>query len=334
MKFLILTTDNTLLKWQSLPLYLATIKRALNSGKNADWTIEVKYQPATPKVVSEKIDHTWLLNHFKPHYSAGYDCVALHYSYKQKVAWGVQPSLRGANPRTDDFLGDFYFWSDEKTERLGYPQFVQTCLHEFAHEYFDDLKLTDITHEYHDKHKDIAPLFATFDWTNFQGKRQLLKKKVSLLQMILDLTKKLQALKKPAVFVEDLQPLVKRQAKAIIDDMLMLGHEVRIVEGYRSKARQEALYAQGRTTPGRIVTNAKPGESLHNYGVAVDFVFRREGYDASKELWETLGTIGERNGFKWGGRWEDFVDRPHFEMTLDYTLKDFQEGRIDWSRYA
>lgn len=334
MKFLILTTSKSTLQWKSLPNYLAQIKSALNSGEHADWTVEIEYIAAIPKVTDKRIDHQWLLKLFAPFYTKGYDMVGLHLSRKEWVAYGLEASLRGANPKTDDQLGDFYFWADEDSMRRGLPQFVQTCLHEASHEYYVDVKFPDQTHAFHDANQDIAPLFTTFDWSLFQGKRQLLKKKVSLLQTIFDLTRKLKALQTPKLPLNDLQPLVKRQAKAIIDDMAMLGHEVRITEGYRTKERQEALYAQGRTTPGRIVTNARAGESLHNYGVAVDFVFRKDGYDASKELWETLGAIGEQHGFRWGGRWQEFIDRPHFELTLGYDLDDFKANRINWSRYA
>lgn len=306
----------------------------MNSGEHADWTVEIEYIAAIPKVVDKRIDHQWLLKLFAPFYTKGYDMVGLHLSRKEWVAYGLEASLRGANPRTDDFLGDLYFWADRDSLRKGLPQYVQVVLHEAAHEYYNDVRFPDQTHAYHDANPDISPLFKTFDWSLFQGKRQLLKNKVSLLQTILDLTRKLKALQIPKLPLNDIQPLVKRQAKAIIDDMLMLGHEVRIVEGYRTKERQEALYAQGRTAPGRIVTNARAGESLHNYGVAVDFVFRKEGYDASKELWETLGAIGEQHGFRWGGRWQEFIDLPHFELTLDYDLDDFKANRINWSRYA
>jgi hypothetical protein len=335
MKFIILTASKDTLSWKKLPNYLAQVKLALNSGLHADWTVDIEYTPAQPVITGSRIDKPWLAKLFAPYYAKDYDCVGFHFSVKQKNAWLFDKTVNGVNPRTDDQLGDFYLWADEGTRRQGLPQFVQTLLHEFSHEYFEDTKTIDLTHEYHDANKDIAPLFKTFDWSKFQGKRQELKRKLTLLQQLL---LKLQLLKKPATFKEGLQPLVKRQAQAIIDDMLMLGHEVRLVEGYRSKARQEALYAQGRTTPGKIVTNAKAGESLHNYGVAVDFVFRKEGYDASKELWQTLGTIGNRNGFEWGGseKWEKagFVDKPHFEMTLDYSLKDFQNNKIDWNRYV
>lgn len=113
----------------------------------------------------------------------------------------------------------------------------------------------------------------------------------------------------------------------------MLGMPVRITEGYRSIERQNELYAQGRTAAGNIVTNARGGQSLHNYGVAVDFIFRREGYDATEAQWQLLGAVGKSQGFVWGGDWTSFVDKPHFELTFDYKLSDFQNDKIDWSRY-
>ena len=43
-----------------------------------------------------------------------------------------------------------------------------------------------------------------------------------------------------------------------------------ITQGFRSTAQQDALFAQGRTTPGAIMTKAKGGQSAHNFGLAVD----------------------------------------------------------------
>jgi len=130
-----------------------------------------------------------------------------------------------------------------------------------------------------------------------------------------------------------LKPCVQRGAEAIIAEMKLMGHPVRLVQGYRSIEEQNRLYAQGRTTPGNIVTNAKGGQSFHNYGCAVDFVFIKEGYNASQALWETLGVIGKNQGFEWGGDWVGFTDRPHFEMKLGYTLKDFQNGLVDYNKF-
>lgn len=130
-----------------------------------------------------------------------------------------------------------------------------------------------------------------------------------------------------------IQPAVERRVVSIISDMERLGLPVRLVQGYRSIEEQNKLYAQGRTTAGTIVTNAKGGESFHNYGVAVDFVFRKQGYNATDAQWELLGKTGEKYGFSWGGRWKGFIDKPHFEITLGYSLKDFQTGKVDYSKF-
>lgn len=151
----------------------------------------------------------------------------------------------------------------------------------------------------------------------------------TLLETIIDLYKRIIANNNPT----GLKPRVERATEAVISEMKKKGHQVRLVQGFRSKAEQDKLYAQGRTSSGAVVTNAKAGESLHNYGVAVDFVFVQEGYNASSLLWETLGEVGTRQGFEWGGDWTSLVDKPHFEMKLGYTLKDFQNGKVDYTKF-
>jgi len=162
------------------------------------------------------------------------------------------------------------------------------------------------------------------------------RKELSLWQRILELV---QLMKKPqpVTVADKLLPLVQRKADAMVSEMKRLGHDIRITQGFRSKAEQDRLYAQGRTTPGAVVTNARGGESWHNYGLAVDLVFRKEGFNAPKSLWNLLGKVGEAQGFEWGGNahWikAGFVDKPHFSMTLGYTLKDAQSGKIDYNKF-
>jgi len=162
---------------------------------------------------------------------------------------------------------------------------------------------------------------------SYQTQETLIEKLLALVGLL----KKYQAYQPEPT---DILPLVKRKAESVVSEMKKLGHEVRIVQGFRSKEEQDALYAKGRTSPGAIVTNAKAGESFHNYGVAVDFVFRREGYNASSTLWNKLGQVGKNQGFEWGGDWTGFVDRPHFEMKLGYSLKDFQKGTVDYDKFS
>jgi peptidoglycan LD-endopeptidase CwlK len=143
------------------------------------------------------------------------------------------------------------------------------------------------------------------------------------------LLERLKAMLRPS----KLQPLVQRKAQALVESMGLLGLPIRITEGFRSIERQNELYAQGRTTPGQIVTNAKGGQSFHNYGVAVDFVFRNGGYNVPESHWQTLGHVAKLEGFEWGGDWVGFKDRPHVELTLGYKLADFQNGKVDYSKY-
>lgn len=93
----------------------------------------------------------------------------------------------------------------------------------------------------------------------------------------------------------------------------------------RSKAEQDALYAQGRTAPGSVVTNAKYPWSLHCWGVALDFapVVGGKADYSNVALFERVGAIGESLGLDWGGRWTSIVDRPHFQLR-GYRWQDLQ----------
>lgn len=96
------------------------------------------------------------------------------------------------------------------------------------------------------------------------------------------------------------------------------GLRIRATSGLRTGAEQDALYAQGRTTPGAIVTNARAGSSAHNKGAAVDFAFEKTDGRLSwndSEPWDQVGALAESIGLSWGGRWTTFKDRPHVELS-------------------
>ncbi len=87
-----------------------------------------------------------------------------------------------------------------------------------------------------------------------------------------------------------------------------------ITDGFRSLEEQTKLYAQGRTVAGAIVTNARAGESAHNFGLAVDCAFQKDGklsYVAS--LYNRVYPIARSLGFSLGADWKSFSDKPHFE---------------------
>jgi peptidoglycan L-alanyl-D-glutamate endopeptidase CwlK len=86
----------------------------------------------------------------------------------------------------------------------------------------------------------------------------------------------------------------------------------------RTNAEQEQRYAQGRTTPGSIVTDARPGFSAHNYGLAMDVVPIVAGkcvWNTSDPAWRTLGALGQAAGLDWAGApGFPFHELPHFQM--------------------
>jgi hypothetical protein len=125
--------------------------------------------------------------------------------------------------------------------------------------------------------------------------------------------------------LEGLQGNVQVAGRALVNLAAMGGTDLRVTQGFRSFAEQDALYAQGRTAPGGdIVTNAQGGQSYHNYGLALDVVEMLDG-DANWDAdWEALGALGEWIGFEWGGRFTTILDRPHFQMTGGQTIEDLQ----------
>lgn len=93
----------------------------------------------------------------------------------------------------------------------------------------------------------------------------------------------------------------------------------------RSFDKQDELYAQGRTAPGKIITNAKAGESYHNYGLAFDLVEIKDGQALwNNPNWIKIGEIGKSFGFNWGGDWRSFKDYPHFELSNGLNLADLK----------
>lgn len=109
------------------------------------------------------------------------------------------------------------------------------------------------------------------------------------------------------------------------------GVSVEVISGLRSWQAQAALYAQGRTKLGPIVTNAKPGSSWHNYGLAIDLgLFKAGKYlDSSSpaqadKLYAEIGKIAAKHGIEWGGTWVKFKDTPHFQVTFGKTLAELR----------
>lgn len=110
------------------------------------------------------------------------------------------------------------------------------------------------------------------------------------------------------------------------------GYEYKAISGNRTWEEQAKLYAQGRSSPGKIVTNAKPGYSNHNFGVAVDMgVFKNGKYldenspKESEEFHRKAAEIAKKYNISWGGDWSSFKDYPHFEYKTGKTLAEMRQ---------
>jgi peptidoglycan LD-endopeptidase CwlK len=102
--------------------------------------------------------------------------------------------------------------------------------------------------------------------------------------------------------------------------------DIRVVQALRTWAQQDALYAQGRTVPGNIVTNVQGGCSYHNFGLAVDCVPSIYGPDQpfnpdwnpQHPTWKRMEAVGVSLGLDSGAEWRSFPDAPHFQLTGSY----------------
>ena len=115
--------------------------------------------------------------------------------------------------------------------------------------------------------------------------------------------------------ITDLDTRIQPFVTQLLNEFNSLGNDgwvAFITDGRRTQEEQNALYAQGRTTPGPIVTWTL--NSNHVKGLAVDIAFQKNGvlsYD--QKYYDVLVPIAKRLGFNWGGDWK-VLDKPHFEM--------------------
>ena len=140
--------------------------------------------------------------------------------------------------------------------------------------------------------------------------------------------------------ISQLMSDLQQKANQFIADCAEEGVNVLITQGLRTWAEQDALYAQGRTKPGKIVTNAKGGQSYHNFGLAFDICpIDANGqpiWDTSNKAWAIAKEIGELHegsidtrldpafvvkviaqdlDLVLGADWVKFKDIPHYELT-------------------
>jgi hypothetical protein len=314
-------------KWKSLDkrvkdteTYLTTRYKATR-GQSVTITVIEKKLGKPRLTFSKVVDESWFIEKTKD-YRKDFDA----------FGWIISPSNwtgidASAFYMIEDLQKfDFVLITDENTtyttpDKTRHKQFEYTLEHEIGHAVSLDIGLRlnpdnswsvpayrdgfDNTHHFFHK-GDIDGFYKDYN-IQFFKKTSGLQKILDGMKTILDGLTKKKLSNQP---VTDLLPEVKEKMEKLIQICDIMDMPIRVTSGFRSFEEQDRLYAQGRTTAGPIVTNARGGESDHNFGKAFDIVFRRTGYEGD---WEFVGKIGKQLGLKWGGDWKGgFVDRPHF----------------------
>jgi hypothetical protein len=117
--------------------------------------------------------------------------------------------------------------------------------------------------------------------------------------------------------LEQLQGEARDRAERVFDRAQREGLGICIVSALRTYPEQADLYAQGRTKPGTIVTQAGPGHSYHNFGLAFDFAVLqndRQIWDEKHTHWKEFVRLAKEDGLAWGGDWAKFKDYPHLQL--------------------
>lgn len=138
--------------------------------------------------------------------------------------------------------------------------------------------------------------------------------------------------------ITGLHPVVAESEKLLVRKAARRGIEIVITHGFRSNEEQNALFNQGRSIAGNIVTNAQGGESYHNYGLAIDFALRTPEGDVVWDMerddngngqadWMEVVELAKELGFTWGGDWANFPDYPHLQMDFGLSINDLKRGK-------
>lgn len=125
--------------------------------------------------------------------------------------------------------------------------------------------------------------------------------------------------------LSDLLPHVEKVVKEWIAACAGRGVELLVYCTYRTPEEQDALYAIGRSLPGKKVTMAQGWKSWHNYRRAVDAVPLVGGkplwrYSQDDANWRVAVEEAEVRGMEWAGRWQTFREYVHFQLTEGLSL--------------
>jgi len=343
MKILLLTND---IKWKSLPKRVADLELSFRKKlKFKHDTVSIKVKPIKAKVKISSwnghVDEVWFRNKYILPNKDKYDAIGMVIAKKD---WKGRSNLGGFYIVNSDTTHSFYIICGERTKAKGGYEFEEYLEHELLGHGLNKelgfigvndtgkfLEGQDNTHYffYHSTKKEYYKYIE-------KEYNKIVDKMESKLQIIKDKIQQLNQKKVKKEVVKGVQPLIERQSQRLIDCcFIAFGYNLRVTSFYRSFEEQNALYEQGRSVVGQIVTNAKGGQSLHNYGVAFDIVDRNLGYNIDWEKVSGMWSLITDYKGEWGGNWTNigFVDAPHFQNTLGHSLKDFQQGKVDYKKF-
>jgi hypothetical protein len=130
----------------------------------------------------------------------------------------------------------------------------------------------------------------------------------------------------------------QKQVRGWVNEMVTSRIEPLIYCGRRTMEEQAALYAKGRTSKGKIVTKARPGESFHNHGLAFDWVPLKQN-PKNADLWfadwddQTAYKLGDQVGLSFGLvgiSWET----GHLQSAIYKTWRDIPRNPVEqvWAK--
>ena len=133
--------------------------------------------------------------------------------------------------------------------------------------------------------------------------------------------------------IGSLHPKAQQAAREFLKKVLDAGIEARIISGTRTYAEQNTLFRQGRSgNPPPKVTNARGGQSNHNFGIAWDIgIFKNGAYLGESPLYDKAAEAGLTAELEWGGNWKSFKDKPHYQLATGLILAGvrgkFEDGQ-------
>lgn len=134
-----------------------------------------------------------------------------------------------------------------------------------------------------------------------------------------------------------IEPGFRLRVLDVIAACLERGYSYHATRGHDTYGAQMAIWAQGRTKPGKIVTNAKGGQSAHNFGIAIDFVLDKDQKtqgiqpDWSAKAFSVLIEEVEKAGLHSGVQYND---RPHVSLPGYVTATDLLPLHLAWEKSA